>query len=404
MWNFAFSARRQITGFSFSKQCPAALVQETGGPCSMLAPLQAFLLKNLWYMCGTFEASEETVEVAFVKALEEILIQACSNHQLVTVVSLEDNTEGDATRTANNEIETDIHSFQSRLVIEEIKIPELNKKLSHCVRHLKSKFGILCFLYSVILTRGIEVLQEDMAESCEPLIEPVHAHGSQALINLFITGRAVTNVWNGDVNIEGFILKGIVEQSSIGYLSLMEHLKYLSVGSYLKSPLNPVWVISSETHLTVVFSPDKKLVSEETPCEKAFRIFQSFNPDGDKFISSDMLGNVLREIGLESDPNYVALMKTKLDPEGLGVILLPAFMDEYFPKRTRSVPDKFEIYHWNGLSKSNKDGVVTLKHGIALTTESDLNYKDDLDRLKVVLRTKWQSIELLWDSVLPLID
>jgi hypothetical protein len=34
-------------GFHFSKDEPTALVQSEGGPCAVLAPVQAFILKSL---------------------------------------------------------------------------------------------------------------------------------------------------------------------------------------------------------------------------------------------------------------------------------------------------------------------------------------------------------------------
>ena len=48
-------------------------------------------------------------------------------------------------------------------------------------------------------------------------------------------------------------LRGISEQSDIGFLTLMEQLRYCTVGSFYKNPKNPVWVMASETHLTGKF-------------------------------------------------------------------------------------------------------------------------------------------------------
>lgn len=45
-------------------------------------------------------------------------------------------------------------------------------------------------------------------------------------------------------------LYGIPKQSDIGFLTLLEHLRYCEVGSYLKKPSSSVWVLASETHLT----------------------------------------------------------------------------------------------------------------------------------------------------------
>lgn len=35
------------------------------------------------------------------------------------------------------------------------------------------------------------------------MIDPIHGHGSQSLINLLITGKAVSNVWDNDKDISG---------------------------------------------------------------------------------------------------------------------------------------------------------------------------------------------------------
>lgn len=54
----------------------------------------------------------------------------------------------------------------------------------------------------------------------------------------------------------------------------------------------------------------------------------------------------------------VDIMSKKLDPEGLGIILLNAFMDEFFPEEKRSTPDTFELTHYNGIPKSNVEDKV----------------------------------------------
>lgn len=36
-----------LTGFSFSDDEPTALVQFEGGPCAVLAPMQAYIVKNI---------------------------------------------------------------------------------------------------------------------------------------------------------------------------------------------------------------------------------------------------------------------------------------------------------------------------------------------------------------------
>lgn len=51
-------------------------------------------------------------------------------------------------------------------------------------------------------------------------------------------------------------------------------------------------------------------------------------------------------------------MISRLDPEGLGIILLNAFMDEFFPTEKRSTPDTFDLMHYNGIPGSNEGNKV----------------------------------------------
>jgi len=45
-------------------------------------------------------------------------------------------------------------------------------------------------------------LDSEMADASE-LIDPVHGHGSQSLINLMLTGRGVSYVWDDEKDVGG---------------------------------------------------------------------------------------------------------------------------------------------------------------------------------------------------------
>ena len=50
--------------------------------------------------------------------------------------------------------------------------------------------------------QGIDKISNEMSEASE-LIDPVHGHGSQSLINLMLTGRAVSYVWDHEQDVGG---------------------------------------------------------------------------------------------------------------------------------------------------------------------------------------------------------
>lgn len=259
------------------------------------------------------------------------------------------------------------------------------------------RYGVLLFLYAVLLTKGLQnILDELCGATEEPLIHNSFGHASQPLINLMLTGRAVPYVWDNDKNIGGLMLRGINQQSDIGFLTVMEQMQYCTVGSFYKSPRCPIWLLGSETHLSVLFSPEKKLVAAETPREAAVRIFQTLSTDGASFIESKQLQEILKQLGLVSVPEYVEIMRKKLDPESLGIILLNAFLDEFFEEEASRCPDIFDLYHYNGIPNSNLHSHVKYRKGTAVILETNLlQMTDTSNPIVQVLQTKWP-IEVTW--------
>ncbi|ELK30981.1 Protein FAM188A [Myotis davidii] len=104
----------------------------------------------------------------------------------------------------------------------------------------------------------------------------------------------------------------------------------------------------------------------ETPSEQARRVFQTYDPEDNGFIPDSLLEDVMKTLDLISDPEYINLMKNKLDPEGLGIILLGPFLQEFFPDQGSSGPESFTVYHYNGLKQSNYNEKVMYVEGTAV--------------------------------------
>lgn len=54
-----------------------------------------------------------------------------------------------------------------------------------------------------IVFKGIEALHCEVTDPSEPFVDCEFGYGSQSLINLMISGRAVAHVWNYDQDICG---------------------------------------------------------------------------------------------------------------------------------------------------------------------------------------------------------
>ncbi|XP_073833625.1 ubiquitin carboxyl-terminal hydrolase MINDY-3 homolog [Musca autumnalis] len=437
--------RRWSQGFEFSDVEPSALVQKQGGPCAVIAPVQAYILKILIMDTpGHFlkDLTPDKCKSLLIQALCTILskckaqrlrlvtlpVDQCSEAKETPATDVEsDICDDDAanlntidtasgsgaagpdsggdlssssclTSTADEEISPE--EYHNRLqVIYFNNIEELERYYTHNFDVLSAKYGVLLFMYTVLLTKGIENVNSELLDTSEPLIHNTYGYGSQALINLMLTGRAVAHVWDNDQDVGGLKLRGIDEQSDIGFITLMEQMRYCTVGSFYKNPRNPVWVMGSETHLTVLFSNEKRLVSPETPSEIARRVFKSYDPDGNNFIPTPVLQDVLAALDLVSEAEYVEIMQRRLDPEGLGIILLNAFMDEFFPQEKRSTPDTFDLMHYNGIPGSNEGNKVRYCKGSAILLETDLKSVFVSNPLMTCLQTKWPNIEMNWHDM-----
>uniref|UniRef100_A0A8B9KCZ8 Ubiquitin carboxyl-terminal hydrolase MINDY n=1 Tax=Astyanax mexicanus TaxID=7994 RepID=A0A8B9KCZ8_ASTMX len=419
--------RRWTQGFVFSETERSALEQFEGGPCAVIAPVQVFckllsvmkLTDVCWVMCMSF--IEEQQRTALCSTLSEILEAAClgktQNFCLATWARAKatdensDITDSHPLPQSSQPTDTDQHPSESLstsactvLIAQGRGIQfqcwsSLKEAILSLYDTWRNKFGVLLFLYSVILTKGIENIKNEIEDTSEPLIDPVYGHGSQSLINLLVTGHAVSNVWDGDRECSGMKLHGIHEQASVGFLTLMESLRYCKVGSFLKSPKFPIWILGSETHLSVFFTKEMSLVAPESPSEQARRVFQTFDPEDNGFIPDTLLEDVMKALDLVSEPEYVNLMKSKLDPESLGIILLGPFLLEFFPDQDSGIPDSFPVYHYNGLKQSNHNEKVSYVEGTSLI----LGFEDPMVRtddtpIKRCLQTKWPYIELLWTT------
>lgn len=177
--------------------------------------------------------------------------------------------------------------FHSSLVVRRCRTKfHLKQQVFAQLRTWKSSFGVILFLYSCLLTKTIKLVKSEIDdESSLPLIDCQFGHGSQALTNLLITGQATANCFDGERDLSGLKLKGIHKQAHIGFLSALEIYRLLEVGWFLKNPRYPIWILASETHLTVLFSNERFLVEQdqEKPVDKALTSEYNFSSRFDCF-------------------------------------------------------------------------------------------------------------------------
>ncbi|TKC52927.1 hypothetical protein EI555_009102, partial [Monodon monoceros] len=155
-------------------------------------------------------------------------------------------------------------------------------------------YGCVLLTLSAILSRSTELVRQDFDVPTSHLIG-AHGYCTQELVNLLLTGKAVSNVFNDVVELDSgngniTLLKGIAARSDIGFLSLFEHYSVCQsakplasypespkeVGCFLKTPRFPIWVVCSESHFSVLFSLQLELLQDW----RAERLFDLYYYDG----------------------------------------------------------------------------------------------------------------------------
>lgn len=266
--------------FTFSKEVSFAFIQKAGGPCGVLAAVQAHVIKHHFFKsAGTriLEMTKAEQCQALTKALTGMLCSAMDDprkgikvleiglrthfHSMVRTFEVDGVTE-----TLN------IHEFKTPMEAEDFISSNIESYMAG------SSSAVISFLYSILLTRGLERVRQDM-DNPEMSLMGAHGYCSQEMVNLLALGRAASNTFDGNLallakggvqrfnedtfndSIDSTILKGILERSEVGLLTLYEHYKSCKVGENLKTPRYPIWIISSESHFTVIFSLDPQAVN-----------------------------------------------------------------------------------------------------------------------------------------------
>eukprot|EP00898_Chlorokybus_atmophyticus_P008061 jgi/Chlat1/8256/Chrsp78S00625 len=397
-------------GFRFSTdpETSLGLVQRQGGPCGVLAPIQAVVLKQLLFTGegarGELVAGSDEVAVAPDDYLR-LTPQQCQRSLVEAIAEVLWCCADDSNKSPRQAFVVDLCSNASAAKVPELRTEEPEDLLlSHCemlqslfvvtpcgsesqvravvasaLPSLQGPLGVMLVLISAILSRGIEGVESDRDDPGQPLITAPFGHASQEMVNLFLCGRAVANVFDGAVQLEAMTLQGIPH--AVGFLTLLESLHYCTVGNYLKRPAWPIWVLGSESHYTVLFAltmyvqDDVEQESRETRIRRAFD--ERDKSGGGGFIDPAELTPLLEAVGVSVPANVCETLRSP------GVIVwqdLWAAICQHDPTSEAHPPAtvrKFELFHFNGIAKSSDDAVA----------------KPALTRMRVFVPPKWTPAE-----------
>ncbi len=234
------------------------LKQFTGGPCGVLAAIQAFIVRELLFgpdsagknPLASLSLSEGERPLALAHALAAILWQVgCGRRALICIPGINAPLGPDGWQVRG--------PLDALSTVECLSLDDLRTALSQHLPHFMAPRGSGCvlFLFSAMLTRGLDALNTDADQGVRMIAQ--YGYCSQELVNLLLTGRAKTNTFDGDKDVDGTVFGGISNRAPVGFLSLFEHYNYIQVGSNLKTPTAPVWVVCSESHYSVLFAHER---------------------------------------------------------------------------------------------------------------------------------------------------
>ncbi|XP_069378082.1 probable ubiquitin carboxyl-terminal hydrolase MINDY-4 isoform X1 [Paralichthys olivaceus] len=267
-----FSAEWRNQGFTFSEthDLRYGIVQKKGGPCGVLASIQAFVLKKLLFENAESKntglqrltPSSNTRRKCLILAVAEILWRAGEEKQATVAIS-----------SGRNHFTPTGH-YKSEGVLEKItvfslgSVNDLQLLLEQHIEQFETGvLGCILLTISAVLSRSVEKIREDMDVPTTTLIG-AHGYCTQELVNLLLCGRAVSNVFDNDMELDSgngnmTLLKGMKGRCDVGLLSLFEHYNICKVGANMKTPRYPIWVVCSESHFSVLFGLQRELLTNQ---------------------------------------------------------------------------------------------------------------------------------------------
>lgn len=428
-------------GFRFSSEPDTSmgLVQREGGPCGVLAAVQAVVLKHLLFVpdeggdlslnmaqhnlgsqnfarTSTITPdnfsflTEHQKTRALVLAMAEILFLAGRNHRAVLatlnvhcpqVGECSDGGQHDEmiAKALEGLSVNSAWELQKVLRIYIFTSPTaLLLRLQEMLPIFQSRMGALLFLFSALLSRGLDSVQADRDDPGPSLVTAPFGHASQEIVNLLLCGQAVSNVFDGRMDLgEGMFLKGIPSTVEVGFLSLLESLNFCKVGQYLKRPRWPIWVVGSESHYTVLFSFDISVQNENELEYREARIRKAFDAHdqsgGGGFISSDALQQLLRDMSIVMPRDRLEnLCSTDFVVwNEFWQVLLQLDTNLGGLKDSSGLMGRklFDLYHFNGIAKAVTNGTQSVGE--------TLQQRPRLTILHVNVPPKWTPEEFMAD-------
>ncbi|XP_003744586.1 probable ubiquitin carboxyl-terminal hydrolase MINDY-4 [Galendromus occidentalis] len=257
---------------SIHNECRLQIKQYYNGPCGAVASIQAWLVKTLLFgdvgkIPRHLSEKEKLIELrkrGLIGALSEILFSVTPYRRGPVRLIVPFPPDG----TIEESVFYNSWHYATLYSVE-----ALHDVIS---RHFDNicRYGMVPLLCSMIFSRGADRVHIEAAK--DTLVDPAQEDCFQPLVNLILTGRAVSNVFDApktatEDDHPKVAKYGIIARSTIGFMTSVELTnKIFTVGSHFKTPFLPIWVIHGDFHYSLLFSDSREVISEEPTGQKFF--------------------------------------------------------------------------------------------------------------------------------------
>ncbi|KAM4769475.1 inactive ubiquitin carboxyl-terminal hydrolase MINDY-4B isoform 5-T5 [Cyanocitta cristata] len=175
--------------------------------------------------------------------------------------------------------------YRANSFTERIQLFEFSEKAAaqgfisdhiHCFKG-EGSHGVILFLYSLLFSRTLERVQEDLGDTAPLLnISSGNITCTEAVLSLLLTGRASPRELGGSQELESGTGDGdgeaLWQRGAVGFLRWERAPVERQVSPGLRTPRLPVWLCSVSGRHSVLFGTDSRLLSDW----KSERIFHLY--------------------------------------------------------------------------------------------------------------------------------
>ncbi|XP_028967621.1 probable ubiquitin carboxyl-terminal hydrolase MINDY-4 [Galendromus occidentalis] len=257
---------------SIQNECRLQIKQYHNGPCGAVASIQAWFLKSLMFGKMGKLPHELSEKSKLLLLRKRGLIEALSGI-LFHVTPLRKGPVRLIVPFPSGEAYNEDQYYESWHYTTLSTLDEVRAAVDAHFENI-CHYGMVPFVCSLILSRGIVRVHTEAAK--DTLVDPFQEDCFQTLVNLILTGRAVSHVFDApqfctEEHHPKYSRYGIVSRSIIGFMTSVElHNRTIVVGNHYKVPYHPIWVIHGESHYSVLFCQNRQVL-QHMPTNDTFQ-------------------------------------------------------------------------------------------------------------------------------------